>query len=363
LHGLRAEGGEVSDQKSATPRTNKVWESQQFHAWMQPYFNLSCQLERDLAAMTTEYDALESRLKDMTAERDRAIDMGGKLTQALADMAKERDEANRRMLTISDAYSTAISRAKSAEDECQEQARLNGMGAEREAKLIAERDEWKWVYERFMAHANAENASLIAERDCYKEVLLAAEFENVYELPVRGIELCHAVGKRVAERVREMAAERDALRGNTQAMMEEMARKDEQIDRLTVELEDAESNSDGAFRDQVKIARDALNECDELRKENERWKQRHIDEGIRGGRAIAERDALREEVERLRNECKTRPCVDCVGTRYHERRREPLEMTGRIVLAMPLIHEPVTVECAERYVAAVDAHLAGEGEE
>jgi hypothetical protein len=46
-----------------------------------------------------------------------------------------------------------VSEANELREECMEQARLLGMGAEREAKLIAERDLWKAEAERWREQA------------------------------------------------------------------------------------------------------------------------------------------------------------------------------------------------------------------
>ena len=51
----------------------------------------------------------------------------------------------------------------------------------------------------------------IHERDCYKEVLIGAEFENISELPNKGIEFCHAVGSHAKERIKRIKEENMVL--------------------------------------------------------------------------------------------------------------------------------------------------------
>lgn len=82
---------------------------------------------------------------------------GGKTPVVHADFARrlecERDDAKLLLEKEVSAHANTIRDLQEKEDEVLEQARLIGMGAEREAKLMAERDLWRSEAQRWRKQA------------------------------------------------------------------------------------------------------------------------------------------------------------------------------------------------------------------
>jgi len=87
----------------------------------------------------------EALLEKAERERDEALkrlkDCGSHMIQVCEEL-----EAGEGMVAV-DAAIIVMGKLKRSEKENEEQARLLGMGGEREARLITERDHWKRMYE------------------------------------------------------------------------------------------------------------------------------------------------------------------------------------------------------------------------
>jgi hypothetical protein len=95
------------------------------------------------AATMLHTQSIVDEANELREQRDR---LATEVTEARAETIRTRE-------FMDHGFKVASEEANELREECMEQARLLGMGAEREAKLIAERDLWKAEAERWREQA------------------------------------------------------------------------------------------------------------------------------------------------------------------------------------------------------------------